>query len=381
MSKSSRVMVCSGMLLVLAACGDKQSSGGALGVAGRANADHGATPSAGAASLAGTNSVAGSGANAGNSGVLAAAGSSGGRAAAGASGSHAADGGGGAGSGGGGGAAGVAGSSAGSAATPGAGGTAGTGGSSAAAPSAGCMKATGRPANGTVMMTDRIYSFPTAYDGKTPLPLLLGLHAAGNPNTQIQNLTKGSKLETDYVRIFPKSAGSAWVYDTDIAKVKAAIDDVSANYCIDTSRMFATGHSSGAQMAVQMLCNGETRFKAVAPVAASKYCNKVSPVPVMYIQGMMDAQRGGGNGMDVVNLFTTSNACTSMTMPKPDVAACTSSFDHMQVTPGCVTYQGCKAPTIWCSHNDNGYNNTDGRQHGWPCFASSAIAEFFAGLP
>jgi hypothetical protein len=52
----------------------------------------------------------------------------------------------------------------------------------------------------------------------------------------------------------------------------------------------------------------------------------------------------------------------------------------MQVTPGCITYDGCSVPTHWCSHNDNGYNSTDGRQHGWPCFASSAMAAFFQTL-
>ncbi|HKU39627.1 MAG TPA: prolyl oligopeptidase family serine peptidase [Polyangiales bacterium] len=213
------------------------------------------------------------------------------------------------------------------------------------------------------------------------MPLLLGLHAAGNPVTQIQNLTNGSRLDSQFVRVFPKSAGSAWVYDTDVAKVKAVLDDVLANYCIDTSRMFATGHSSGAQMVVQLLCSGERRFKAVAPVAASKYCAKVSPVAVMYIQGKMDAQRGGGNGLDVVSVFATSNMCGTSTSPKADVPSCASSFDKKPVTPGCIEYAGCSAPTVWCSHDDNGYNDTDGHQHGWPCFAANAIADFFTALP
>ena len=136
-------------------------------------------------------------------------------------------------------------------------------------------------------------------------------------------------------------------------------------------------------MAVQMLCapGGETRFKAVAPVAASKYCAKVSAIPVMYIQGKMDAQRNGGNGIDVVNFFTSSNMCTSTSVPDTAVPTCQSALDRMLVTPGCVTYQGCTAPTIWCSHNDNSYNTTDGNMHGWPCFASGAIATFFGSLP
>ena len=249
-------------------------------------------------------------------------------------------------------------------------------------PSAGCGKS-GRPPNGVVTASDHIYNFPESYDGKSPLPMLMALHANGNPNTQLQGLTNGSKLATNYVRVFPKSTGQGWVIGTDAARITTLFNDVLANYCVDTKRIFLTGHSSGAQMAVQMLCaqGGEKRFKAVAPVAASKYCAKIDAIPAMYIQGKMDAQRNNGNGIDVVNFFTASNGCTSATEPDPAVATCNSTFDKAAVTPGCVTYQGCAQPTVWCSHNDNGYNATDGHMHGWPCFASNAMADFFSSLP
>jgi len=234
-----------------------------------------------------------------------------------------------------------------------------------------------RPPNGTVnVANDHIYDFPVSYDGKTPMPLLMALHAAGNANTQLEGLSNGTRLATFFVRAFPKSAGSAWVYATDAQKVVSTYNDLITNYCIDTSRVFLTGHSSGAQMAVQILCNGDTRYRALAPVAASKYCNRVMPTPVMYIQGMMDAMRGNSNGADVVAVFTASNTCSTTTAPH-DVPTCTSTTDRMTVTPGCVTYQGCAKPTIWCSHNDHGYNLTDGYEHGWPCFASNAMADFF----
>jgi hypothetical protein len=95
----------------------------------------------------------------------------------------------------------------------------------------------------------------------------------------------------------------------------------------------------------------------------------------------MDAQRQGSNGKPVVDVFVKSNMCMDATMPDADVPTCNSTFDQKPVTPGCVTYQGCTKPTIWCSHNDNGYNLTDGHEHGWPCFASNAIADFFLALP
>ncbi|HXI58408.1 MAG TPA: hypothetical protein VNO55_20215 [Polyangia bacterium] len=267
------------------------------------------------------------------------------------------------------------------------GGADGGGGSSGAVASAGCGKS-GRPAGGRVIVNnDHIYDFPTTYDGTKPMPLIFMLHGANNPNTLIESQTNGSKLATNFVRVFPKSTGAAWSFSggtgADSQRLTMIYNDLLANYCVDTSRVFLSGHSSGAQMSVQMMCvpGGDKRFKAVAPVAASKYCSMLTPIPVLYIQGMMDAMRGGGNGADVVAVFTASNMCTTTTMPYAAVAACNSTFDNKPVNPGCVAYQGCAKPTVWCSHNDNVYNLTDGHEHGWPCFANSAIADFFLSLP
>jgi len=233
------------------------------------------------------------------------------------------------------------------------------------------------------VVSDHIYDFPETYDGKVPMPMVMMLHGANNPYTQLEGLSNGTELATHFIRVFPKSSGTAWVYGTDAARLSTIFNDVLANYCVDTSRVFLTGHSSGAQMGVQMLCapGGEKRFKAIAPVAASTYCAKVSPIPVLYIQGKMDAMRGGGNGIDVVNFFTSSNGCSTTTVPDTAVTTCNSTFDKAAVTPGCVSYEGCAQPTIWCSHDDNGYNATDGHMHGWPCFASNAMADFFSSLP
>jgi poly(3-hydroxybutyrate) depolymerase len=270
-----------------------------------------------------------------------------------------------------------------------AGGSAGTGGASASAPvpSQGCGMG-GRPAGGEVSVdNDRIYSFPETYDGNTPFPLVLALHGANNPNTILQILSDGSRLEADFVRAFPKSSGSAWSFSggtgPDSQRISEIYDQLLAEYCIDTSRVFLTGHSSGAQMSVQMMCaaGGDPRFKAVAPVAASKYCDTLSPVPVLYIQGQMDAQRGGSDGADVVDVFRQSNGCTDASAAYAPIQGCNSEFNGEPVDPGCIEYQGCTEPTIWCSHDDANYNLTDGFQHGWPCFASDAIADFFLSLP
>ncbi len=260
------------------------------------------------------------------------------------------------------------------------GGIPGSGGASATAkPSAGCGKS-GRPSGGSVTVANHhIYTFPSSYDGTKPFPLLMGFHAAGNPIDQIRTLTNGSDFEKNYVRAFGKSAGSAWVYGTDIAKVIAIYDELMSNYCIDTSRVFATGHSSGAQMIVQILTKASDAshfgFKAVAPVAASNYGAIAAPIPVLYIQGAKDSERSS-NGADVVAQFTKVNQCSTTTQAYTGAPACTSSGTN--VNAGCVSYQGCAKPTIWCSHNDPAYSGTS---HGVPCFAVRTMVDFFEGLP
>jgi poly(3-hydroxybutyrate) depolymerase len=259
----------------------------------------------------------------------------------------------------------------------------GTGGTESPAgnPSRGCGKS-GRPEGGKVTVDgDHIYTFPDSYDGKTPLPLLMGFHACGNPIDQFINLTRGSAFETEYVRAVGRSSdgGGCWNYNSDIAKVLRIYDDLMESYCIDMDRVFATGHSSGAQMIVQILAHKSDaehlNFKAVAPVAASDYGALQVPTPVMYIQGQNDTVRGG-DGASTVARFRTANGCEMSSTPYSQVMGCQSS--GKTVNPGCISYSGCSEPTIWCSHDDPSYSNTS---HGVPCFAIKAMYDFFTGMP
>jgi polyhydroxybutyrate depolymerase len=332
-------------------------SGGTSGSSGGAGGSPGGT------SAGGTPGVSGGGSSSAGAAGATASGGSGGTA--------------------GGGAAGASGSA-------GAAGSAG-GPSGNAKPSAGCNKA-GRPAGGVVTVEgERYLAFPESYDGTKPLPALVGFHGCGSNNrgtnatdTEFMRLTKGTGFETSYVRVVPVSAaaGGCWSYNTDIARVKKMYDDLVASYCVDTSRIFATGHSSGAQFAVQIYTQNHTAdakylgFKAMAPVAASDYGVMTGPIPVMYIQGKMDQERGNGDGHETVARLRAANSCTEMSTPYTQVMGCQSG--QTAVNPGCISYEGCKAPTIWCSHNDPAYGTT---MHGVPCFGIKAMFDFFQSLP
>ena len=282
--------------------------------------------------------------------------------------------------------AGSGGSSAGSAmgglggATAGASG-AGGGSTGPAKPSAGCAKA-GRPANGKVTVAnEEIIDFPAAYDGTKPFPLLIALHACGNPNTQWEGLLKGSAFENEYVRLMPNTSdsGQCWSsYSNNIARILKQYDEVLASYCVDTDHVFGVGHSSGAQMLVNTLAHKSDaehlNFRGVSPVAADPF-NVAVPMPVLYIDGKMDNQRSADSAKNAVAKFRASNMCADTSKPYPQIMGCQSS--GVQVDPGCIVYDNCTVPTIWCSHNDPNYSGT---QHGVPCFGIKSIYDFFKTL-
>jgi poly(3-hydroxybutyrate) depolymerase len=279
------------------------------------------------------------------------------------------------------------------------GGNAGTGGNGAGGAisgstkaSAGCSKGTARPANGSVSTANYYLTFPESYDGKAPMPVLIGFHGCGGENrgtglasTEYVRVTRGTPFETEYVVAVPisKSTGGCWSYNDDMPRIKAMYDDMVGNYCVDQNHVFATGHSSGADLIGQIQNTNHTAdaqyigFKGVAPVAGALQ-TIAAPIATMYIQGTMDAERNNSDGANVVQRFTAANMCMSTYTAYPEVMGCKSKYDQADVDPGCRLYDGCAAKTVWCRHNDKDYQGT---MHGIPCFAMKSMHDFFKSLP
>lgn len=256
------------------------------------------------------------------------------------------------------------------------GGETGSGGGESLPPeaSAGC----GMSSSGVGNINDAIVTFPAGYDGSTPMPMIFGFHGANRTNTQFQNddaRTKGHALESAYIMVYLKSDGSDWLAASNKNKVDNVYNTMLTNNCVDTNRVFAIGHSSGAQFITTLLCGGDDRFLGVAPVAGGiiGQCNSHPAINALYIHGAGDKERGN-NGQSVVDLLTSENSCSANSSPY-DQAGCQSG--GTAVNPGCKEYADCSHRTIWCSHNDPNYNNTN---HGWPCFANDAIKTFFDSL-
>jgi hypothetical protein len=254
--------------------------------------------------------------------------------------------------------------------------------------SAGCMKQSTQ-----VTIPNSRVGIPTGYNGKDPVPAVIAFHAAGNDNTSIEGAFKSSDLAKKYLMVYPNSTSATtanktgWNMQADKSRYLEVQAALLSQACVDENRIYATGHSSGAQFVVQLLCSGDGDFDAIAPVASSVYCQKWKdgPVPALVIHGVQDEERtkyglNDGDGKKDLQPYLTSNTCQMTSTPfEPDVSRCTNikGIDGKAFNAGCVEFSGCAVKTRWCNHNDPQYGTSN---HGIPCFGVRAIYDFFESL-
>ena len=256
-------------------------------------------------------------------------------------------------------------------------------------PSPGCALNTPRPANGIVYKAGESWLiFPQIYDGSTPLPVVVGFHGCGSgnkgnaQNTEFKGHFDGTEIGKNYIRALPLSISDGGCYNQagDMNRAKALFTELVDNYCVDLDRVFGVGHSYGAGYLMGMTANASNfnhfGFRGIAPVAGWEINNANIQVPTMYVQGIMDQEREGGDGANVAARVAQVNGCETSSTPYPTMA-CNSSSGGGAVNSGCVLYKNCDETTVWCRHNDPAYGTS---YHGIPCFFNATAYDFFESL-
>jgi poly(3-hydroxybutyrate) depolymerase len=213
---------------------------------------------------------------------------------------------------------------------------------------------------------------PTAYDGKQPWPVVFAFHGAGNKSASWfdTNTDLRPQLEQKAVLVFPegpaKPDGSlSWVYlsPQNVLFVDAMIDWLKKNACIDPTRLFATGQSSGGYMAMTLGCQRGDVFRSVATSSGGIFdpTTMAAPGPCL------------GNPSVFLRTGKADTASTHDSVVKTRdfwfaQKGCAADPPQATEPAPCVRLAGCRAPVFWCE---------DGGSHGWPSYATQGMWDLF----
>jgi len=161
---------------------------------------------------------------------------------------------------------------------------------------------------------------PTAYDGKSRVPLVIVLHGGGGNAENAERTTRvAARANTDnFLVVYPNGTGplprTLLTWNTwnccgyalkndvdDVGFVRAVIEGLEKRFAIDSKRIFATGLSNGAMMAYRLACELSDKIAAVAPVAGTMNtddCRPREPVSIVAFHGTSDLHvryEGGPN--------------------------------------------------------------------------------------
>jgi len=217
-------------------------------------------------------------------------------------------------------------------------------------------------------------TLPPGYDPATPQPLIFAFHGRNQTNIQLRT-QDAANIQTEMggraVMAYLKSqAGPGWNFpeevEPNIAFFNAVYDRVMADYCIDTSHVFAVGHSSGGYFANILACRYADRLRGIGAVAGNtQEFDCAGQVAAIIVHGVRDAVVSFAGGQQSRDIYRAQNGCSADSVP-------------FSVSP-CIEYQNCDEgfPVAWCEHNEPTYQDTN---HGWPSFASQALAQFLFAL-
>jgi len=160
---------------------------------------------------------------------------------------------------------------------------------------------------------------PAAYDGATPMPLVLAFHGATS-NARLMQLFSGLSAKADeagFLVAYPSGTGNlpnvlTWNggnccgYATkndvdDIGFIRALLNHLQETLSVDPRRIYAAGMSNGAHMTYRLANEMTDRFAAIAGVAGPMAMAQIAPsrpISVIHFHGTNDefAPFAGGRG-------------------------------------------------------------------------------------
>lgn len=113
---------------------------------------------------------------------------------------------------------------------------------------------------------------PESYSSEQPLPLVMALHGgSGHGRAFLWSWLRDAR-SLDAIVVAPTATGRTWALmgdDTDTPNLHRILDDVSARWQIDPTRLLLTGMSDGGTFCYVSGLEAGSRFTHLAPVSAT----------------------------------------------------------------------------------------------------------------
>ncbi|MDP4664435.1 MAG: hypothetical protein NWQ55_12000 [Salibacteraceae bacterium] len=158
---------------------------------------------------------------------------------------------------------------------------------------------------------------PEGYSSDSAVALIIALHGGTGSakNIEEQSGLADFSDEKGFILCSPNGLNRTWNAGNccgkasenevdDVGFISALIDEVSANYSINSKQIFFTGMSNGAMMSYRLACELSDKIAAIAPVAGTMVateCNPSQAVSVVHFHSYEDENvpydGGIGNGI------------------------------------------------------------------------------------
>ncbi|HTA92329.1 MAG TPA: hypothetical protein VK745_22280 [Polyangiaceae bacterium] len=235
---------------------------------------------------------------------------------------------------------------------------------------------------------------PANYDPTKAYPISMGGGGCGSGDGKSGNgggLTAYSKGETSVIQVglsYVWTGGACfeddYVNTPDIPYFDAVLADLEAHFCVDKSKIYVDGYSSGAWETYMLGCARAGVVRAIGTAAGGLRitrppCTTV-PIAAMMLNGLQDEENPIGPLTTPMNdSYGSAPARDDILMRNGCIGTDNQPWDPDY--PGCVKYTGCpeEFPVVWCAYTDgHGDGNPAGAKFS---YSGQGFAKFWASLP
>jgi len=237
--------------------------------------------------------------------------------------------------------------------------------------------------NGTLSFggLSRAYSLhvPAGYTGTVLVPLVFDFHGLGSTAAQEKSGSGWVTLsnQNGFVIVHPQGVGNSWnlmrgtggccppAFDQDVDDVgfvRALIDKLKGEGCVDPKRIYATGLSNGGGMSLRLACDAADVIAAVAPYAFDLFtnqpCNPARPIAMIDYRGLSDNLVPYAGGLSTIPGDTRQVTFMGATQTFEKIRTLNGCTGTPQTTHGnCSTYSMCTAgvEATLCSVQNGGH--------------------------